>query len=289
LTQDGKPVRDELHGKRPDCPVFVKEGEPCDLGRWKLGENGALFSPQGGLRISARGLARIGRMLVNKGELDGVKILSPQSVEMMLAPAWQWDGSNGSQQGESEGVCSYGLATRQLSTADKCDDDPEESFPSWVGHAGDAYGLRSGIWIDRERGVGVAYFLTGLPDDPPRPESSFAVASFTIAEEQAFRRSLTLLDEELVLAGFRRTPGFNDRHIAKALEAARKCGFGDVRVRPRQAGDFGQTEIEPADVTLLGKFKNWSDPNSGRACIWDWEIGEAANEVADDQDNSPPN
>src|SRR5262249_15056243 len=25
LTQDGKPVRDDLHGRRPACPVFVKE------------------------------------------------------------------------------------------------------------------------------------------------------------------------------------------------------------------------------------------------------------------------
>src|ERR1043165_8776367 len=55
LDQGGKPVKDDLHGKRPDCPVAVKDSEPCDLSRWRLGENGALFSPQGGLRISARG------------------------------------------------------------------------------------------------------------------------------------------------------------------------------------------------------------------------------------------
>ncbi|HEX6217693.1 MAG TPA: serine hydrolase domain-containing protein, partial [Sphingomicrobium sp.] len=43
LMQGGKPVRDDLGGRRPDCPVFVRDGEPCDLGRWALGENGALF------------------------------------------------------------------------------------------------------------------------------------------------------------------------------------------------------------------------------------------------------
>jgi CubicO group peptidase (beta-lactamase class C family) len=47
LTQDGRAVRDDLHGMRPDCPVFVENG-PCDLSRWKPGDNGALFSPQGG-------------------------------------------------------------------------------------------------------------------------------------------------------------------------------------------------------------------------------------------------
>ena len=83
LDQGGKPVKDDLHGTRPACPVFVKDGESCDLARWKLGENGSLFSPQGGLRISARGLSRVGRMLLNGGELDGVRILSPRSVDSM--------------------------------------------------------------------------------------------------------------------------------------------------------------------------------------------------------------
>jgi CubicO group peptidase (beta-lactamase class C family) len=187
LMQDGKPVRDDLHGRRPDCPVFVEEG-PCDLSRWKLGENGALFSPQGGLRISARGLARIGRLLLNGGTLDGVQILSPQSVEAMLAPAWRFNGRNGSQDGESEGVCSYGMATRQLATRLGCSDDPEGRGRQWTGHAGDAYGLRSGLWIDRQRGVGIAYFVTGLPADLPPGQSSFSAA-----EEQAFRRSVDLI------------------------------------------------------------------------------------------------
>ena len=92
---DGKPLKDDLHGQRPDCPVLVKDGEPCDLARWKLGENGWLFAPQGGLRISMSGLARVGEMLLNGGALDGVRILSPRSVEMLLAQVWRFDGNNG--------------------------------------------------------------------------------------------------------------------------------------------------------------------------------------------------
>jgi CubicO group peptidase (beta-lactamase class C family) len=189
LMQDGTPVRDDLHGRRPDCPVFVEQG-PCDLGLWKLGENGALFSPQGGLRISARGLARVGRMLLNGGTLDGVRILSTQSVDAMLGPAWRYNGTNGSQSGESKGVCSYGLATRQLATGLVCADDPEGKGRQWVGHAGDAYSLRSGLWIDRKRGVGIAYFVTGLPADAPRGKSSFSKA-----EEEMMGRAMSLLKD----------------------------------------------------------------------------------------------
>ncbi len=192
LTQDGKPVRDDLGGKRPDCPVFVEEGA-CDLGRWKLGENGALFSPQGGLRISARGLARVGRMLMNGGMLDGIRILSPQSVESMLAPAWQLAGGNGSREGESRTICSYGLAVQQLAgRAPGCADDPGGKGGAWAGHSGEAYGLRSGLWIDRQRGVGIAYFVTGLPDEP-----AIGPSGFTVPEEQAFRRAVALLQHRL--------------------------------------------------------------------------------------------
>ena len=188
LDQGGKPVKDDLHGRRPDCPVQVNAGEPCDLSRWRLGENGALFAPQGGLRISARGLARIGRMLLGNGTLDGVQILTPQSVETLLTQVWRFNGSNGVTDGGF--YCSYGHATQQIPTpVTGCADDMGTRGRTLVGHAGDAYGMKSGIWIDRARGVGIAYFVTGVP----------AVAAhgphtvFTAAETHAFRRTYALL------------------------------------------------------------------------------------------------
>jgi CubicO group peptidase (beta-lactamase class C family) len=190
LTQDGKVVRDDLAGKRPDCPVYVEEGGSCDLSTWRPGENGALFSPQGGLRISARGLARIGRMLLDGGMLDGVRILSPQSVETLLAPLWRFDGRNGVT--EKGFYCSYGLASQQIATrAAGCDDDPAGDGIVRVGHAGEAYGLRSGLWIDRAGGRGAAYFVTGLSENPPPGRSAYRAA-----EEAAFRRTLKLLEGE---------------------------------------------------------------------------------------------
>jgi hypothetical protein len=108
----------------------------------------------------------------------------------MLAPAWQFDGGNGSRGGESEGICIYGLATRQLATRlPGCADDPEGRGRQWVGHAGDAYGLRSGLWIDRQRGVGIAYFVTGLPAEPAGGRSSFSAA-----EEEMFATAAGLID-----------------------------------------------------------------------------------------------
>lgn len=185
---DGKPLKDDLHGTRPPCPVAVADGVACDLSGWKPGDNGALFAPQGGLRISARGLARIGRMLLNRGTIDGVRILSPQSVDTMLTPQWVFDGRNGSRAEESTTICAYGLSAQTIpNPRPGCPDDPGTGGALLVGHAGDAYGLRSGLWLDRKRGLGIAYFVTGVPDDPPQ------ASAFSPAETAAFRRTYALL------------------------------------------------------------------------------------------------
>ncbi len=184
---DGKPVKDDLHGIRPDCPVFTK-ASGCDLSAWVAGANGALFAPQGGLRISARDLARVGRMLLGEGTFEGVRILSAQAVETMLAPRWRFDGGNGA---TLKGFfCSYGLASQQIPTRRSgCIDDPGTRGAALVGHVGDAYGFRGGLWIDRSRNLGIVYFVTGLAEGPPRaPDSAFAAA-----EQHAFRRTYALL------------------------------------------------------------------------------------------------
>jgi hypothetical protein len=62
-----------------------------------------------------------------------------------------------------------------------------------VGHAGDAYGMKAGLWIDRARGRGIAYFVTGVPERAQRDDRS----AFTAAEARAFRRTYALLPREI--------------------------------------------------------------------------------------------
>jgi CubicO group peptidase (beta-lactamase class C family) len=184
----GKPVKDDLHGHRPDCPVFVKDNVPCDLSVWRAGENGALFAPQGGLRISARGLARIGRMLLNGGTLDGVHILSSDFVNVLMTQVWRFDGTNGQTDGGF--YCSAGNGTHQLPNPQPgCADDMGTRGAVLVGHAGDAYNMKSGLWIDPQRGRGIAYFVTGVPDPAPKAPAS----AYTAAEVEAFRKTYALL------------------------------------------------------------------------------------------------
>lgn len=168
----GAVVRDDLQGKPPPCLVVPDAAGGCDLSRYRPGDNGALFSPQGGLRISAAGLARIGQMLLNNGE----GFLTPASITALTTPAWTYNGANGvTGEGDDDGfICAYGLGFQTLATpAAGCRDDPFGDGRRRFGHAGDAYRLKSGLWIDRDRGTGVAYFVTAVAEDAPSGRSAF--------------------------------------------------------------------------------------------------------------------
>ena len=102
----------------------------------------------------------------------------------MFAQVWRFDGRNGDT--DKGFYCSYGLATQQIPTAVAgCADDIGTRGATLIGHGGDAYGLRSGLWLDRARGTGIAFFVTGLDADPPRARGS----AFRAAEAAAFRRA----------------------------------------------------------------------------------------------------
>ena len=171
---NGSVRRDDLKGRRPFCPVVAPD-DACNLTAYVPGENGALFSPQGGLRISMRDLARIGQVLLRRG--DG--LLKPSSIDTMTAAAWTFDGKNG----DSEGgfYCSYGLAVQRLGNARGCNDNLFGDHRKRWGHAGEAYGLRSGLWIDVKRAVGVAYFTSVVDDDGPKGRTSYTAVEEAVA------------------------------------------------------------------------------------------------------------
>ena len=166
----GVVTRDDNHGRRPACPVTRARDGGCDLSKWRAGANGATYSPQGGLYVSVRGLARVGRLLLGNGRLDGVRILRPRSVRLLETPVWTWNGATGAaSNGDtwSGQMCRYGLAVGFVATGIAgCRDDPFGDARPRLGHLGDAYGLRSGLWIDRQRGTGVAYFATDVAEVP---------------------------------------------------------------------------------------------------------------------------
>lgn len=176
---DGTAQRDDLGGRRPDCPVVPASDGSCDLARYALARHGAGFSPQGGLRISANGLARIGVMLLRRG--DG--FLRAESLARLeaMAPVHPTSG-----EGTGGFFCEYGTAMHSTggpALADPaCRDDLFGDGRLRLGHSGDAYGLRSGLWFDLEAGDGIAYFITQVPEGQKGGRSAYSAAEEALVD-----------------------------------------------------------------------------------------------------------
>ena len=177
-------AKDDLHGAMPACSVVARSDGNCDLSRYRPGSNGALFSPQGGLRISMRDLAKIGQMLTRGGK----GFLSRKAFADMTEPEWRFDGTNGlGEDGTASGFfCAYGLAVHLIGAGGPgCHDDLFGDGTPRLGHSGDAYGLKSGLWFDPKTGRGLAFFTSAVADDAPNGRSAFTAAEEAIVERSA--------------------------------------------------------------------------------------------------------
>ncbi len=171
LYRNSAPQADNFNGVMPPAP---------DLSQYVIGSNGLFFAPQGGLRASAVELARFAILLNNAGTFDGTALLQPGTVALMLGEEWTWNGSNGD---NYYGLFrSWGLGVHRI-TAQSVGD---VVFPgtAMFGHAGEAYGLISDLYVDPATGFGLVFITNGYT---PGNAYQFGTASaFYSAEEDVY-------------------------------------------------------------------------------------------------------
>lgn len=139
-----------------ECPIPVAPGTPCNLDDYVPGTNASVFSPQGGVRIGMVDLARLGQALAN---LPDNGFLSREAHARWMQSAML------TASGETV-RCAYGIGFKRIEAyGEICDDALFGDGRVRIGHAGEAYGLRSGVWFDPVSGEGVAFFTTEVP--PP--------------------------------------------------------------------------------------------------------------------------
>jgi CubicO group peptidase (beta-lactamase class C family) len=149
LRPNGEVAKDPpLEVDEPECVFVPAANGSCDPGLYRLGHNGSAFSPQGGLRISAEELLKIGKMLARRGE----GFLSEKSFAEMTRPHWRNNGSNSSE--TDANFHAWGLGV---------DLQPD----GWFGHAGFAYGFRGGLWANSKSGAWQVRFATMVGDEVP--------------------------------------------------------------------------------------------------------------------------
>jgi len=131
---------------------------PRDFSGYKTGTNAAVFSPQGGLRISAIELARLMILHINKGTYEGKRIVSKKSIRLMHTPQWTYNGNNGDTDGGKD-KC-YGLSVHILTNTPS--GDVIYSDFRMMGHSGDAYGLISKFYFDPDSRSGLIMIANGI-------------------------------------------------------------------------------------------------------------------------------
>jgi CubicO group peptidase (beta-lactamase class C family) len=161
---------------RPDGPWVAQVDDysgtrpvPRAGSDYRIGSNGTAFSPQGGARLSAVGLARIGQMLINGGALDGRRLLRPQTVDLMLSAQWPGQDVHADCGDARQLFNSWGLGVQRFidrTGAGRGDRLVEGGGFTAVGHLGDAYGLTSALVLNRERRVAMVYLVGGVGFDP---------------------------------------------------------------------------------------------------------------------------
>ena len=104
-----------------------------------MGYSAPVFSPTGGMKISAAGLARYMIMHMNKGRYKGTRIITRKSAEEMQTAVSEKEG--------------YGLA---IMTADNL-----VKGKTLKGHTGSAYGLYSAMFFHPKKKYGFVVITNG--------------------------------------------------------------------------------------------------------------------------------
>ncbi|HAJ38247.1 MAG TPA: serine hydrolase [Chloroflexi bacterium] len=164
---------DDLRGERP--PALP------GLDAYVVGSNGTVFSPQGGLRISALDLVEVMKVFLHSGQGRSGRVLEPTTVQQILTVQWRFDPALGNGDPYGGLMRAWGLGVQQLQNA------PADSYgagdcllaqtsPKLWGHMGDAYGLLSAMFFDPTQDAGFVYIIGGVgrnPDDYRGEYSAF--------------------------------------------------------------------------------------------------------------------
>jgi len=150
---------------------------PAPVDGYIIGTNATPFSPTGGLRIGARDLGVIMRMLMN----DGQGLLKPATLALMFGRQWTYDGRNGD---TADGLFhAWGLGNAQFPDAPGTRLVESGGFPA-VGHLGDAYGLLSVFAADLKRRNGMIVLIGGTSTDPFAPANKGRYSSLARCQER---------------------------------------------------------------------------------------------------------
>jgi CubicO group peptidase (beta-lactamase class C family) len=144
--------------------------QPRDLTNYQTGDNGLVFSPQGGCRTSALDLCKFMLAHMNNGVYNGIRILNDTTINLMHRQHWSGSGLGGL----------YKMKGLAIHITD-------DLIPGMrmLGHSGEAYGLLSDMYFDINNRFGIVFMING--------GNASGGSLFYGIEEEVFRNAFDLL------------------------------------------------------------------------------------------------
>lgn len=148
---------------------------PAGLANYVIGSNATVFSPTGGLRISAAGLGKVMQMLLDGGRYRNQQLLQPASIALMFGRQWQLAPDGGNGDSERGLYRAWGLGNQQFDAlAGQGNGLVEGASFHAVGHLGDAYGLVSAFVLDFKHKNGMVMLVGGTGSDPAQYPGTYS-------------------------------------------------------------------------------------------------------------------
>jgi CubicO group peptidase (beta-lactamase class C family) len=147
----------------------LREGIPTALPEdadYVPGTNGAQFSPQGGARMSLRGLETLAKLFAGDGTVGEVRLLTPDSMAELRREVWRYDPTMENFEDYEGKVNAWATGVRMITSETRGDRLFTGDDRVWYGHFGEAYGLLAGVWAHPETGDGMIFALTGSAFNP---------------------------------------------------------------------------------------------------------------------------
>jgi len=150
------------------------------------GTNGAQFSPQGGARLSLKGLETLATLFLGDGSVGEVRMLTAESMTELRSQVWHWDSEKQNIEDYDGTLNAWATGIRIVTSETEGDRLFAGDDRRWYGHFGEAYGLLAGVWANPESGDAVIFALTGSAFNPHAekgPESTLAPIEARILEQ----------------------------------------------------------------------------------------------------------
>lgn len=133
-----------IYEYQPDAAKFVASPNAyaprtAEVAAYQMGYSAPIFSPTGGMKISAKDLATYMMMHANYGKYNGVRIISKKNSKMMQTAV--------------SDIAAYGFALETPATI--------IDGKVMVGHTGSAYGLYSAMFFNPQEKFGIVVISNG--------------------------------------------------------------------------------------------------------------------------------